>query len=277
MLPEPAGQRRVPPAGTADVWWQDVRAVTLGPAELGELGPDETRAAAAFAFRGDRHRYQVAHVLLRRVLAGYLDIAPDRLALSREPCPCCGEPTGRPALLPSSALPGDGPASSGLHFSLTHGGDAVAVAVAGQPVGIDVEQDPAGCVCSLTASMHPKDAEQARPLAEAERHQAVIRWWVRAEAVLKCTGAGIAHGLGSFPVLTPEPGGPAADRDDGPDAALAVHGCALRGLAAPPGYQAALALAGGARAVRVAVCAAWDQAPLPVVSSLTGRGGRRQT
>lgn len=237
MLPVPAA-RPVPAADSADVWWLDIRPVTLGPDDLDELGPDERQAAAAFAFRADRHRYQVAHVMLRRVLAGYLDVAPERLTMLREPCPACGGPGGRPAL----------PPGSGVHFSLAHGGDAVAVAVAGRPVGVDVEREPAGCVCSLASTMHAADAERVRLLAEPERHDMILCWWVRAEAVLKCTGEGIAHGLGSFPVLR----GPA----DPADHAGRVHGCELRSLAAPPGYHAALALA-GARLTTVTVCSAW--------------------
>src|SRR5262249_31763577 len=74
-------------AGTADraaeVWWFDIRGVTLGPADLADLDPRETARAAAFVFPADRHRYQVAHVMLRRVLAGHLGAEPGRRALPR--------------------------------------------------------------------------------------------------------------------------------------------------------------------------------------------------
>jgi len=53
----------------ADVWWFDVRKVTVGPKDLADLDPRETARAAAFVFPADRHRYQVAHVMLRRVLS----------------------------------------------------------------------------------------------------------------------------------------------------------------------------------------------------------------
>ena len=150
--------------------------------------------------------------------------------------------TGEPGLLPVRA--------TALHFSLAHSGDAVVIAVAGQPVGVDVEQEPTGCVCSLAAAMHAADAESGRPLAEPDRHDAVIRWWVRAEAVLKCTGEGIGHGIGAFPVLgSPDgPVGPAVP--GGPDqlvAATAAHGCSLISLPAPAATRPALALAGRQR------------------------------
>ena len=50
--------------------------------------------------------------------------------------------------------------------------------------------------------------------------------------MLKCTGQGIGHGLGGFPVRPGRAAGPG------------VNGCAVRQLPAPPGYRAAVALAG---------------------------------
>ena len=141
----------VPSAGSADVWWLDITSVSVGRAELAELSLEEHKRAAAFAFRADRRRYTAAHVMLRRVLSGYLDIPPSSLIFHREPCPRCGKPTGRPAL----------ELRYGVHFSLAHSGDAVLIAVASQQVGVDVEQQPTGCVCSMSADMNAADAAWA--------------------------------------------------------------------------------------------------------------------
>ena len=97
--------------------------------------------------------------------------------------------------------------------------------------------------------MHPSDAAIVEPLPEPERHAAVIRWWVRAEAVLKCAGTGIAHGMDAFPVLgAPAPGrvppGPRRPAEPGASGWAAAAGCWFTALAAPEGYQAALALPG---------------------------------
>jgi 4'-phosphopantetheinyl transferase len=129
-------------------------------------------------------------------------------------------------------LPGLRPAP---FFSLAHSGDLVLIAVAGRPVGADLEQDPARCVCPVGRVLHPADAAALAALAEPDRHRAVIGCWVRAEAVLKCTGEGIGHGLAGLRV---GPAGP------GPGRTHQVRGCSVCGLSAPPGYQAALALAG---------------------------------
>jgi len=211
-----------------DVWWFDTRTVTVGPSGLADLDRGERSRAEAFMFPADRHRYQVAHMTLRRVLAGYTGTPAGQLSLGREQCPHCGA-AGKPVLLPG---PG---ADTVPSFSLAHSGDMVIVAVAGRPVGVDVERDAAGCVCSLAEALHPADAAWLAGLGEQERHEAIITCWVRAEAVLKCTGQGIGHGLGGFPVR------PGADSGRG------VNGCTVRQLTAPPGYRAAVALAGTGR------------------------------
>jgi 4'-phosphopantetheinyl transferase len=220
--------RPVPAGHDVDVWWFDTRAVLPGAAGLAALSGEEQARAATLVFAADRHRYQVAHAMLRQVLGGYLDTAPPELRFGRQPCPRCGGPDGRPVLAPGAAAAAPLP-----WFSLAHSGDAVAIAVASRPVGVDTEQEPARCVCSLTGSMHPADAAAVAGLTEPDLHAAVIRWWVRAEAVLKCAGEGIAHRLGAFPVLPEATGGPG----DGPD-------CSVSPVPSPAGYQAAVALAG---------------------------------
>jgi 4'-phosphopantetheinyl transferase len=228
-----AARNAVPSGDTVDVWWFDTRAVAVTPAGLAVLDRAERSRAEAFLFPADRHRYQMAHMMLRQVLAGYTGTAPGRLALDREPCPQCGA-AGKPVLRPGSG------ARAVPSFSLSHSGHMVAVAIAGRPVGVDVERDADRCLCSLVLALHPADAARVAGLGERERHRAIITCWVRAEAVLKCTGQGIGHGLGGFPA------GPAPAGD------LSVNGCTVRQLTAPAGYRAAVALAG--RGATAAVC-----------------------
>ncbi|MFC5076106.1 4'-phosphopantetheinyl transferase family protein, partial [Kitasatospora cinereorecta] len=69
---------------------------------------------------------------LRRLLGAHLGIAPRTVSVARAPCPCCGEPHGRP-VLPDGRL----------HFSLSHCEGMSLIAVAAHPVGVDVEPVPA--------------------------------------------------------------------------------------------------------------------------------------
>jgi 4'-phosphopantetheinyl transferase len=228
----------VPSGDMVDVWWFDTRTMAVTPAGLADLDRGEQNRGEAFLFPADRHRYQVAHMMLRQVLASYTGTAPGQLPLGRSRCPRCGA-AGKPVLRPAPGMRGI------PSFSLTHSGDMVVIAVAGRPVGVDVERDAAHCVCSLAPALHPADAAWVARLGEQERHQAIITCWVRAEAVLKCTGQGIGHGLGGFPVAP------------GRAAGLSVNGCTVHQLAAPPEYQAAAALAGGEATAAVCVRKRW--------------------
>lgn len=242
----PAVSSAARPAAAAqavEVSWFDIREIALGPADLAELDVRESARAAAFVFPADRHRYQVAHVMLRRVLAAHVGTEPGSLQFGRDACPTCGRPSGKPVL----ASPPDG--ATGPFFSLAHSGDAVAIAVAGQPVGVDVERHAAGCVCSLVTAMHRSDAVIVSALPEPERHAAVIRWWVRAEAVLKWAGTGIGHGMDAFPVLggpvrKQVPPGPRLPWEPDVPGWSDAAGCSFAALSAPKGYQAAIALPG---------------------------------
>jgi 4'-phosphopantetheinyl transferase len=228
----------------AEVSWFDTRQITLSRSDLAELDAREKARAAAFVFPADRHRYQVAHVMLRRVLAGHLGTDPSRLTFGRQRCPTCGGPSGKPVLV-VPVWGDDPPGTPGLSFSLAHSGEAVAIAVARGPVGIDVEREATGCVCSLASAMHAADAAIVEVLPEPERHLAVIRWWVRAEAVLKCAGTGIAHGMDAFPVLVaPVRSRPRLPLEPDVPGWAAAAGCSFAALSAPKGYQAALALPG---------------------------------
>ena len=184
------------------------------------LDAGERERAGRFFRAVDRERYTAAHLMLRRVLGGYLGLPPGQVALTREPCPCCGAPHGRPA-------PAD--PSTGLHFSLSHAGPLVLLAVAERAVGADVEALPApGSVADLATVLHP--AERAE-LAEAEGTdrlpQEFARLWTRKEAYLK----GIGTGLGRGPELDY-----VGSRQPGP------VGWTLTDLEMPPGFAAAVAL-----------------------------------
>ncbi|WP_374776247.1 4'-phosphopantetheinyl transferase superfamily protein [Streptomyces sp. NBC_01310] len=212
-----------PARGAVALWRLDTRQDVIGGHRVGGalLDTAERSRAAALVRPGDRHRYLAAHVGLRVLLGGYLGIPPELVSFVREDCPHCGGPHGRPA------LGGDPPA--GLHFSLTHSGAVAAVAVATAPVGLDIEAHPRPELAGgLLRFLHPRESAALLALSAAARPAALARVWVRKEACLKATGAGIGYGLthpfvGASPVPAPVPGWTLSD------------------LWAPLGYCAALA------------------------------------
>ncbi len=206
------------------VCWYDAASIELGPEDLAVLSPAEHARGSSYRFPVDQHRYRVAHVMLRLLLGEVTDSPPAWLRFGREPCPVCGGPTGRPRLSEHETP----------QFSLAHSGDTIAIAIGPDPVGIDCERLDGRCVCELMTQMHADDASLVAGLPEPRRHEDIVGWWVRAEAVLKCTGQGIAHGMSGFRVL-------GACAASGEEPRLA-GGCRLAQIDAPSGYTAALAV-----------------------------------
>ena len=204
----------------AHVWLLRVSDHVADPHGLHVLDAAERQRHQAFVRAEDRDRYAVAHVGLRRLLGAYTGAKPGEVAFVREACPLCGGPHGRPAV-----------SGGGAHFSLSHSGDLVLIAVAANPVGADVEELPALSVADDVArTLHRREQAELAALAPADRVLAFSRCWTRKEAYLKGTGEGLAGGPEHTYVGTgPEP--------------AAVSGWALADVPVDDGYGAAVASA----------------------------------
>jgi 4'-phosphopantetheinyl transferase len=191
------------------------------------LSEEEARRAASFRGRDDRHRYVVAHVWLRRLLGDALDVAPGRVPIEAGRCAQCGGPHGKPQL----------PASTGLHFSLSHSGDVALCAVADAPVGVDVEAIPADARhLELLDCLEPRERAVVASAPASAQPEAFTRCWVRKEAYLKGTGEGLGREPQSVRV------GVGSRFDDPGPAAGELGGWQLVDLDAPPGHAAAMAV-----------------------------------
>lgn len=212
------------PVGRAvSVWALDTTLDVVGGYRVADaaavLDAGEADRAAKLLREADRHRYVASHLGLRALLGGYLGLAPEAVELTREDCPCCGGPHGRPAV-----------AGGGVHFSLSHSGDLAYFAFAPVPVGVDVEAVPGpAAAADVLTSLHADETAELRALSDAGRPSALARVWARKEACLKATGTGIALGLAEpYVGSAPEP--------------ASVPGWILTDLPAPAGYAAALAV-----------------------------------
>ncbi|MFI1562701.1 4'-phosphopantetheinyl transferase family protein [Streptomyces sp. NPDC020490] len=216
-LPGPRTPRRPVELYLAEVGRQDRLALRRAQ-EL--LDADERARAGAFHRPRDRDAYVVAHATLRGVLSLLLGVPADALPLVREPCAGCGGPHGRPALR-----------TRGVHFSLSHSGDLVMVALAPTPVGVDVEGlATAQAVLGAQSALHAAEAAELARLPAHERPAAFTRTWVRKEAYLKGLGTGLVRDPALDYVGTgPRPAAPAPE-------------WTLRDVLVPAGYAAAVAL-----------------------------------
>lgn len=211
------------PGEAPHVWLLRVEERAAG-LEVGLGLLDERERSRYDRFRHDAHRtaYGVAHVGLRELLAAYTGVGPGTLRMVSQTCPTCAEPHGRPAVDVEGAP----------HFSLSHSGALVLIAVAGTPVGADVEELPAAhTVDQIAPRLHPREREEIAALTEPEdRRLAFARCWTRKEAFLKGTGEGLSGGTDrDYVGAGAVPGGPAGWR--------------LADCDAPDGYRAAIAVA----------------------------------
>jgi 4'-phosphopantetheinyl transferase len=229
-----------PPEGTAEVWW--ARRHDASDRHLALLDETEWKRWEGYRRDADRERFLVGCVLAKAALARYAGLRPADVRFDRT-CSQCRKPHGKPAF-----------AGYGLGHSVAHSGDLVAVAVAGYPVGVDVEQ--------LDGRPHPlggdgdpealgrlvlSAAEQAAlaTMPSSGRARAFLVAWTRKEAVTKATGDGMRAAFSEV-VVAADAGPPRLvswpyPRDPGE--------VTLLDLDAAPGYVAALAVLGHCAAV----------------------------
>jgi 4'-phosphopantetheinyl transferase len=194
------------------------------------LAPDEQARAARFYRPQDRRRFTVARGVLRSLLARYTGAAPGaiRFSYSRH---------GKPALAE--------PAGTRLRFNVSHSGELAFFAFTRErEVGIDVEQIRPLSDGPRLAERFFSPAEVAALLAlpEEQRHDGFFICWTRKEAFIKAKGQGLSLSLDQFDVSLGDREASLllATRWDPDDAGR----WSLRGLPAPPGYRAALAVEG---------------------------------
>lgn len=217
----------VPPAADeVHVWVVNLGSPAGDPADLAAcLTPEERDRAARYKFGPVREQFVATRGTLRRLLGGYLGVAPHAV-------PITYGASGKPALV-----------GHPLHFNVTHTTGLALVAVGRSRVGVDVERvravpDAAGLVGRFFS---PAEREAYRALPEESRAAAFYRGWVCKEAVIKAAGASVQY-LDGFDVeLDPAR----------PPAVLAVHHPVLAGggwLVADwepaAGYAAAVAAEG---------------------------------
>ena len=81
---------------------------------------------------------------------------------------------------------------SNLHFSITHTKSTVFCAIADREIGIDAEELTRNVSPALAEKiLSPHEYAQYETVPEAERNEALLRFWVLKEAEAKCSGLGL--------------------------------------------------------------------------------------
>ncbi len=215
---QPGGETVVRVDGVTRAWFVLPRPA----ADVTALNAAERARADAFVDARDRDAYVAAHAALRHRMGVHLGVPAHRLEFVRETCIHCGGPHGRPRVV-----------GTGIEFSLSHTRGLALVTLSEHRVGADVERATVLAESDLlgvaTAVLHPAEAAALAALPAADRPTAFTRCWVRKEAYLKGTGAGIASDLSASRVGI----GTAAEQP---------AGWTLTDLVAPDGFAAAVAV-----------------------------------
>lgn len=204
------------------------------------VSPDEAARAARFRRPEDRLRHLLGRAALRAVLSRQLGRPLPRdqeFSLNAWGKPGLPDP---PPHAPPHAHP-----YPPLHFNLSHGGEEIwlAYSTAG-PVGVDVEPLRAFRSADFASLFHP--GEQAALAREEDgqgdgQHSALLRCWVRKEAVIKAQGQGLSLGLDSFEVRIGGAGTDWLQRPPADPAGAPAPGWTTADLPTPPGVFAAVA------------------------------------
>lgn len=253
------GGLAVPAAGSVEIWWTPTSAAASG---WGLLDPGERERAREFLVEHARRTFVTSRTAQRSVLAKYLGVPPESVAIDRT-CPFCGASHGRPVVRGAAA-----------DFSVSHTTDWVAIAVTGTGlVGLDAEAlDPRFADAIAAAGLSPAEAREWAALTHDDRTTWALRCWTRKEAAVKLTGHGLAIDLRLLNV-TDDVVAVAGSVAGWPPAPIFVND-----VAAPAGHLAAVATTVPLRSVRMlhaAIdpgCAGSEQAVRELASEATAEG-----
>ena len=214
---------------------------------LRNLSADERTRAERFRLPQDRHRYIIAHGILRALLAQYLNVEPADLPLH-------SLPHGKPVLAPA-------PSGNQIQFNLSHSHELALYAIGrGRQLGIDIEWTRAQPLAEEVAEsfFSPREVAALRALPQSRRSDAFFACWTQKEAYTKARGEGLRKPLDQFAVVVASDQ-PAALLYDGADS-QAVSRWSLQSLDVGPDYAASLAVEGNGWQLR---CWRWTGARLP--------------
>lgn len=168
------------------IWWLSLQS---DPQEveqaLGLLSAEEQGRARRYYFARDRNRFVLARAFLRTLLGDYTGEEPGRVPLRLSL-------SGKPFLADRSDF----------HFNLSHCEDRGVVAIARQPVGVDLEKIR-DIPEALTIAEHLFTISEIRALRAFPaqmQSEAFLRGWTRKEAYVKGRGGGLLTPLVSFEV-----------------------------------------------------------------------------
>lgn len=150
------------------------------------LSEEEKNRAQRFHFTKDRTHFIAARSLLRKILAQYVNIAPEKLQFIYNAF-------GKPALQHHADL----------QFNLSHSHSVALFAITReQSIGVDIEFMERNCDIDAIVERYFSANEYLiiKNLSGREKIQAFFNGWARKEAFLKALGEGLSYPLAQVEV-----------------------------------------------------------------------------
>lgn len=196
------------------------------------LSTEEEARAQRFLVEPARCQFVAARGILRAILGRYLNL-PAAAILIRTGV------YGKPHL----------PDFPELHFNVSHTKQRVAIAIATQPIGVDLEWINPSIERNAIAErfFSRQERETLRSLMPEQQLAAFFGCWTRKEALLKAVGFGLGIPLDAFDVSIPHE---APRLLNSRDARLNTEDWSLADLAVPAGYAGTVAVRGRLDGVR---------------------------
>lgn len=159
------------------IWHVDLEETAWDAAPV--LSAEERQRAANLRTQALAQRYRRARIALRLLLGRYLGQSAERLQFTYGPF-------GKPEL-----------ADQPLHFNVSHSENQCLIALAHQPVGVDIEAlgphvDPA---LLMDLVCHPEERMALAGLPPAAQRDRFLKLWTRKEAYCKAVGLGLQLSL----------------------------------------------------------------------------------
>jgi 4'-phosphopantetheinyl transferase len=168
-----------------ELWWFSLSVDDHTLASLiALLSPTEMARANRFRFDHHRRRYQIAHGVLRILLANHLHCSPAAIAFTYSE-------RGKPAIA-------DHCQPQGLQFNLSHSENLAIVGIScDRLIGVDVEyvRDMDNLDSLVKRFFCAEEYQYFQQAPPQEQQQIFFQLWTAKEAYLKATGAGLAGGL----------------------------------------------------------------------------------
>ncbi|MGW7077354.1 4'-phosphopantetheinyl transferase family protein [Streptomyces sp. NPDC054866] len=183
-------------AGRAGVHvWAGQVCDTVSGRDVALLDDRERRRFEGFRDEVTRARYAGARAEIRRTVARWLGVRPSAVDWGVAVCPGCGSDRHGP---PYVRLP-----RTEWRTSVSRSGEWWILALSyGVPVGVDIERRsaPEARAVARRALTPDERAHVAAAREGAERDDALLRCWVRKEAVVKAWGVGLGTDLAEVAV-----------------------------------------------------------------------------